>query len=297
MELLAGEPNYLVTLRPEPGLSEALETNVKLNKLHGRVSVSIGDGRQQIREAVRTLWLDKLFEIPNAPPLLPDHFIINLPDSSIQFLDAFRDLYLPLSNSKGFLDAVKKKYKLALLHCYCFTRQVDDAENDICQRVSEVMRVKISPSTVARFELKFVRAVAPHKDMYRITFELPLVLLLFSSYSSDEMKGKQVSQNLSWIGLRREMMEEEPISVWSLRATALASICAKASAATLKEHAQQHTYTTFWAHRIAAALADSLLSVKVANTQMCKHPLPSSIFSTKMEWRKSRSPSLTQTSS
>ncbi|WAQ88354.1 hypothetical protein PtA15_9A481 [Puccinia triticina] len=192
MRAAANRKAWVLASDLNPASVEALETNVKLNKLHGRVSVSIGDGREKVREAVRTLWLDKPFKIPNTSPLLPDHFIINLPDSSIQFLDAFRDLYIPLSNSEGFLDAVKKKSKLPLLHCYCFTRQVDDAENDICQRVSEVMRVKISPSTVARFELKFVRAVAPHKDMYRITFELPLELLLFSSYSPDEMKGKQV---------------------------------------------------------------------------------------------------------
>ncbi|POW04690.1 hypothetical protein PSTT_10178, partial [Puccinia striiformis] len=162
-----------------PASVEALETNVKLNKLKGRVCVSAGDGREKIRESVRTLWLDKPFNRSNQ--LLPDHFIINLPDSSIQFLDAFIDLYLPLKDSPGFLEAVKLKNRLPLLHCYCFTKQVDDPEPDICQRVSDVMKIKIDPSTVDRFELKFVRAVAPHKDMYRITFELPIQLLLSSS--------------------------------------------------------------------------------------------------------------------
>ncbi|KAA1076247.1 tRNA(m(1)G37)methyltransferase [Puccinia graminis f. sp. tritici] len=181
MRAAANRKAWVLASDLNPASVEALETNVRLNKLQGRVAVSGGDGREKIREAVRTLWLDKPFKTPNSSPLLPDHFIINLPDSSIQFLDAFRDLYHPLSDSEGFLDAVKKKSRLPLLHCYCFTKQVDEPESDICQRVSEVMKVEISPSTVARFELKFVRAVAPHKDMYRITFELPLKLLFSSS--------------------------------------------------------------------------------------------------------------------
>ncbi|KAA1138821.1 tRNA(m(1)G37)methyltransferase [Puccinia graminis f. sp. tritici] len=181
MRAAANRKAWVLASDLNPASVEALETNVRLNKLQGRVAVSGGDGREKIREAVRTLWLDKPFKTPNSSPLLPDHFIINLPDSSIQFLDAFRDLYHPLSDSEGFLNAVKKKSRLPLLHCYCFTKQVDEPESDICQRVSEVMKVEISPSTVARFELKFVRAVAPHKDMYRITFELPLKLLFSSS--------------------------------------------------------------------------------------------------------------------
>jgi tRNA (guanine37-N1)-methyltransferase len=133
MRAAANRKAWVLASDLNPASVEALETNVRLNKLQGRVSVSGGDGREKIREAVRTLWLDKPFNRPNPSPLLPDHFIINLPDSSIQFLDAFRDLYQPLSDSEGFLDAVKIKSRLPLLHCYCFTKQVDEPESDICQ--------------------------------------------------------------------------------------------------------------------------------------------------------------------
>ncbi|PLW22001.1 hypothetical protein PCANC_04343 [Puccinia coronata f. sp. avenae] len=161
-----------------PASVAALETNVGLNKLAGRVAVSCGDGREKIREAVLTLWQDRPFLL-NPTPLLPNHFIINLPDSAISFLDAFRDLYRPLQHHPEFIHAVRSNLdKLPLLHCYCFTRQVDDPSPDICQRVSEVLKFNVLPTTVSHFQLKFIRAVAPHKDMYRITFQLPIDLLL-----------------------------------------------------------------------------------------------------------------------
>jgi len=160
-----------------PAAVEALATNVRLNKLADRVDVSCGDGRLKIRDAVLRLWRNPPFHSPHIP-LLPDHFIINLPDSAISFLDSFIGLYHPLQLDNGFLDAVHAKNRGPLLHCYCFTKHVDHPEPDICQRVSAVMETDISRTTAGRFELKFVRAVAPHKDMYRLTFELPLELLL-----------------------------------------------------------------------------------------------------------------------
>lgn len=116
-----------------PASVEALETNVRLNKLQGRVTVSCGDGRLKIREAVQLLWQHRPFSLNSSTSLLPDHFIINLPDSSISFLDAFIGLYTPLKDDPGFLDAVHAKNRPPLLHCYCFTKQVDHPEPDICQ--------------------------------------------------------------------------------------------------------------------------------------------------------------------
>lgn len=70
----------------------------------------------------------------NPPPPTParkhiSHFVMNLPDSAIQFLDAFR----------GILSApgLKELYeKMPMVHCHCFTREVTDpkkAEADITQ--------------------------------------------------------------------------------------------------------------------------------------------------------------------
>lgn len=184
MRAAANQKAWVLASDLNPASVEALRTNTRLNKLEKRIMVSQGDGRDKIRESVLTVWRSNPFidskSQPTAPRLI-DHFIINLPDSSISFLDAFIGLYDPLKDSEDFRDSIREKSRLPLLHCYCFTKQVDDAETDICQRVSEVLNTEINSNTVKRFELKFVRAVAPHKDMYRLTFELPLHVLLSKS--------------------------------------------------------------------------------------------------------------------
>ncbi|MBW0502867.1 hypothetical protein O181_042582 [Austropuccinia psidii MF-1] len=161
-----------------PSSVEALRVNVKLNKLQGRVQVSEGDGRERIRKSVFELWHSNPLNLPSLKLKLVDHFIINLPDSSIGFLDAFIGLYDCLVDSPGFLECLEQQKKLPLLHCYCFTKKVEVAEMDINERVSQVLKYKIDSSQAKRYELKFVRQVAPHKEMYRITFELPIEVLL-----------------------------------------------------------------------------------------------------------------------
>ena len=56
---------------------------------------------------------------------------MNLPATAIEFLDAFRGLYRPLYELQGAREAVEKS-KLPMVHCYCFTKDVEHAEEDIC---------------------------------------------------------------------------------------------------------------------------------------------------------------------
>lgn len=73
-----------------------------------------------------------------SPPLLPPrnriaHFVMNLPDSAITFLGAFKGL---LASGK-----LREVYEggMPVVHCHCFTREleVDAAEKDIRQVRSE----------------------------------------------------------------------------------------------------------------------------------------------------------------
>jgi len=94
------------------------------------------------------------------------HFVMNLPDSAIEFLDAFRGI---LASSE-----LKKAYegRMPMVHCHCFTREVEDqtrAERDVRQRVEEKLGHELTDG--ATFHL--VRSVAPGKDMYCISFRLP----------------------------------------------------------------------------------------------------------------------------
>lgn len=58
--------------------------------------------------------------VPLPPPRKRiDHFVMNLPDSAIQFLDAFRGI---ISSPE-----LKELYEvMPMIHCHCFTREVTD---------------------------------------------------------------------------------------------------------------------------------------------------------------------------
>ncbi len=58
---------------------------------------------------------------------------MNLPDSAIQFLDAFRGIFSSDNAGGRDLSGVYDKDSLPMVHCYCFTRELepDKAEVDI----------------------------------------------------------------------------------------------------------------------------------------------------------------------
>lgn len=57
------------------------------------------------------------------------HFVMNLPDSAITFLDAFRGLLV----GDGSRDLAGIYREMPMIHCYCFTREHEfqSAERDI----------------------------------------------------------------------------------------------------------------------------------------------------------------------
>ena len=70
------------------------------------------------------------------PPQLVDHFVMNLPDSALEFLDAFQGCYASLPS----FDTWKARYTeddcpMPMVHVYCFTREMErpSAEADICK--------------------------------------------------------------------------------------------------------------------------------------------------------------------
>lgn len=211
-----------------PSSVEALEDAVERNHVRGRCRTGCGDGREVMRRSVIELWHDpfpSVFPTPHKknvwrgprpgpprpsprprepapaetgpPRRLATHFIMNLPDTAIHFLDAFRAIYDPLSLAPGFMDALKGddggiEARMPIIICYCFTREDEGqpAMLDINavrlfatsrprgtdpghQRASSALGFDVSPATVRDYELVFVRAVAPKKDYYRLVFRLP----------------------------------------------------------------------------------------------------------------------------
>ena len=76
----------------------------------------------------------------SVPPLAPPrqrvtHYVMNLPDSAITFLGAFRGLLSPSNAGGRDLSGVYGDSFMPMVHCYCFTREaeLDQAEIDIRQ--------------------------------------------------------------------------------------------------------------------------------------------------------------------
>ena len=63
------------------------------------------------------------------------HFVMNLPDSAITFLDAFRGVLNPQNNGGRDLSGIYGLSELPMVHCYCFTKELEleKAEVDIRQ--------------------------------------------------------------------------------------------------------------------------------------------------------------------
>lgn len=83
-------------------------------------------------------------ELPRNLSLLPDHYILNLPDSALTFLDCFRGSWLELRDSVGseILEKELKRrkesygYEFPLVHVHCFTKETESQESswrDVCE--------------------------------------------------------------------------------------------------------------------------------------------------------------------
>jgi tRNA (guanine37-N1)-methyltransferase len=144
-----------------PDSFKYLELNVEKNRVTDRVRSSCEDGREFIRTIPRKAFEEPFsaYEGPKptriqqrsdrkqrldkkeghvTPPnstaasALPPrrtiaHFVMNLPDSAITFLDAFRGILVQDDLRAAYQD------KLPMIHCHCFTRELEPerAEADI----------------------------------------------------------------------------------------------------------------------------------------------------------------------
>ncbi|KAJ8523330.1 hypothetical protein ONZ45_g246 [Pleurotus djamor] len=182
-----------------PNSAKFLSKNVADNRVGDLVRVSCEDGREFIRHISRRLYdnpfppytgpkrsrtqekedrkrrqegkatdTSQLQDRTISPPRqLISHFVMNLPDSAITFLDAFRGIWTFMRSERNLSGEVP----LPMIHCHCFTRELEKekAEADIRRRVEEQLGHAISEDV----SFHLVRSVAPNKEMYCISFRLP----------------------------------------------------------------------------------------------------------------------------
>ncbi|KAL1917821.1 uncharacterized protein VTP21DRAFT_3655 [Calcarisporiella thermophila] len=154
-----------------------MNENIALNKIKSGIHTYNLDGREFIRKAVQDL--AERMEGTDAFRTF-DHFVMNLPATAIEFLDAFRGLYR--DQESKIKDPTRQ---LPLIHCHCFTKH-EDPRSDILGRVAEAIGAKMDDSAT----LHFVRSVAPNKDMYCVSFRLSSEVA-FASFKRKDKAGAQ----------------------------------------------------------------------------------------------------------
>ncbi|KAJ5161234.1 tRNA (guanine) methyltransferase Trm5 [Penicillium capsulatum] len=113
-------------------------------------------------------------------PSVVDHYVMNLPATAIEFLDAFSGVYA----GKETIFAPQTSQALPMVHVYCFSghseNEVDD-HTDVCQRISERIGFTITPedrvggsgNSAIELAIHNVRLVSPKKQMFCASFRLP----------------------------------------------------------------------------------------------------------------------------
>ncbi|KAH8694140.1 guanine methyltransferase Trm5 [Talaromyces proteolyticus] len=180
---------------------EVMEQAIAHNHVSSFVSAYNLDGREFIRETANLMdgpvhkaiiWpkAHRSRTNPEEKPLPPprtfvrpatvDHFVMNLPATAIDFLDAFVGVY---TGRERFFEPHTDR-KLPLIHVYCFSGHSDDERNehvDICQRISDRLGFTITADDTVggsgnperELHIHNVRLVSPNKQMFCATFRLP----------------------------------------------------------------------------------------------------------------------------
>ncbi|KYR02708.1 tRNA (guanine-N1-)-methyltransferase [Tieghemostelium lacteum] len=141
-----------------PNSIKYMRENAKLNKISSdKLIISNLDAREFVRSLL--LVSDK-----DSQPVPITQVIMNLPSTSIEFLDVFREIFLNA-------DRAPPISKPPTIHCYTFTkgRENSDLVSDTRKNVEDIIGCRIPDD----FKCTEVRDVSAHKIMMRISFVMP----------------------------------------------------------------------------------------------------------------------------
>ncbi|KHJ31367.1 putative trna (guanine-n -)-methyltransferase [Erysiphe necator] len=181
-----------------PECYKCLAEGIVRNKVHNFVRPFNKDGRIFIRHSVKELLQlassneNLVLQPPRQRdkhssslkkqimplPLVPSHFVMNLPAIAIEFCDSFSGLY---SGHDKLFEPFSDRL-LPMVHVHCFsTKSKDNVQEsiDICERISRAMNTVLLPKfetgELREGEVRIwdVRDVAPKKRMFCAEFRIP----------------------------------------------------------------------------------------------------------------------------
>ncbi|XP_060074350.1 tRNA (guanine(37)-N1)-methyltransferase-like [Ylistrum balloti] len=167
-----------------PHSYESLVENLALNKVKTKVKCSNLDGRDFITSVMKPELL-RLWDLGHMR-VHKTYAVMNLPALAVTFLDEFIGL---LSDRAGDQDTYPD-HLIPLVHCYVFGKAADTR-----QAAKDLVEENIGESLPDDAKLKFVRNVAPNKDMYCVAFNFPKHLLFKSDGKTSTVKSHQSSED------------------------------------------------------------------------------------------------------
>ncbi|ODQ65231.1 hypothetical protein NADFUDRAFT_25650 [Nadsonia fulvescens var. elongata DSM 6958] len=184
-----------------PESYKALMCNITLNKTSSFVNAFNLDGAQFIKISPHLLLdyanKEKFIELPipkvhrtshnkdggkllanpvsMAIPKVFDHYVMNLPGIAIDFLTAFRGLYL---DERLSVMTKEEGFQFPIIHVHCFHKATLENRNPSTEEAILSLKERISQSLgydipISALSTHYVRKVAPTKDMYCVSFRLP----------------------------------------------------------------------------------------------------------------------------
>lgn len=172
-----------------------LQENIKINKVEPFIQPYNLDGREFIIQAPKLLqeWAqkgplekkivkrvslgDKKYEKQTTitktdVPKFYHHFVMNLPDSALTFLDAFIGLYANVPEIKQ-----EPGFKLPFIHVHCFEKfeksedpSMEELHDRVYERICKLIDFRLNKENM---EFHEVRMVSPTKPMFCVSFQLP----------------------------------------------------------------------------------------------------------------------------
>ncbi|CAG0903695.1 unnamed protein product, partial [Darwinula stevensoni] len=168
-----------------------LKRNVDLNKVQKKVSVYNLDGLNFITDIVKFLLVKFLKEHPGTV-VGKFHIVMNLPAMAVDFLDAFKNL---LCDDNDLNDSM---FSNIVIHVYCFTREADKTA-----AATLMVEEKLGCQLNTFSKVRFVRNVAPGKDMMLVSFCIPREVL--TCKDTDPSPPKKMHEVLKELGLKSDV--------------------------------------------------------------------------------------------
>ncbi|OMH80097.1 tRNA (guanine(37)-N1)-methyltransferase [Zancudomyces culisetae] len=158
-----------------PSSYSSLVENIEINKVGKKVKAYNMDGRQFIRQSFK-----ELLDACKDEAKTFNHVLMNLPATAIEFLDAFNGVYSGYQTKVFHEGRYKNDFAPPTIHVHCFTKCAEDPNAEILERAK--VALGLEDKYYAEFckdaIITYVRSVAPNKNMYCLSFELPASVAL-----------------------------------------------------------------------------------------------------------------------